>query len=152
MQLEEAIKQTRFDSEYHKLSINLTFTYNHFKDVLQTFFKEHDITMQQFNVLRILRGQYPNPVSTCDIRDRLIEKMSDTSRIVDRLSKSQLVYKSVNSVDKRLIDVIITEKGLILLKKIDQDFPNLLTHYQGITPEEAVILNMLLDKLVARKK
>lgn len=70
MHLEEAIKQTKFESEYHKLSINLTFTFNHFKDVLHDFFKRYDITMQQFNVLRILRGQYPNPVSTSDIRER----------------------------------------------------------------------------------
>jgi DNA-binding MarR family transcriptional regulator len=147
MKLEEAIRQGKFLNEWHKLSVNLTFTNHFFKEKLQDFFKRYGITMQQFNVLRILRGQFPNPVSTCDIRERLIEKMSDTSRIVDRLCKEQLVTKQINETDKRLIDVMVTEKGLALLQKIDQDFPSLLYPYQNLTPEEATELNRLLDKL-----
>lgn len=82
----------------------------------------------------------------------MIEKMSDTSRIVERLHKVKLAEKHPNPNDKRLIDVTITPKGLKLLKQIDGNFPELLSHYQGVSPEEATILNMLLDKLVNQKK
>lgn len=147
MRLEEEIKQVKFMDEWHKLSVNIVFTYSWAKEKLQSFFKEFGVTMQQFNVLRILRGQYPNPVSTSDIRERLLDKMSDTPRIVDRLLKENLVSKTINKSDKRLIDVVITEKGLELLKKIDVQFEKITADYKNLNENEAVQLNGLLDKL-----
>jgi DNA-binding MarR family transcriptional regulator len=147
MRLEDEIKQSKFESEWHKTSINLVFTYHWAKEKMQLFLKDFDITMQQFNVLRILRGQHPNPVSACDIRERLLDRMSDTPRIVERLCKEGLAQKTVSEVDKRYVDVLITKKGLALLRQIDEAFPELMTDYQRLSQEEAVVLNMLLDKL-----
>jgi DNA-binding MarR family transcriptional regulator len=147
MKLEDEIRQSHFENEWQKLSINLSFTYNWSKERLHSFFKEFGITMQQFNVLRILRGQFPKPVSSGDIRDRLIDKMSDTPRIIDRLCKEELVSKTVSETDKRFIDVLITPKGLDLLKLIDQNFDQMTDFYKNLTEEEARIVNMLFDKL-----
>lgn len=147
MKIEDEIKQKKFIDDWHKASINLIFTSNWLKEHHQRFFKPFDITMQQFNVLRILRGQYPNPLSTCDIRERLLDKMSDTPRIVNRLIKSGWVVKFTNSSDKRLIDVIITEKGLQLLNEIDAKMGELHNTMKTLTQEEAAQLSSLLDKL-----
>src|SRR5690606_3869380 len=96
------------------------YTYNWVLEKLKVFLAEDDITTQQYNMLRILRGSYPTPLSTLQIRDRMLDKMSDTSRIVDRLIKKGLVKKTVCSTDKRLVDVLITEEGQMLLNKLDQ--------------------------------
>jgi DNA-binding MarR family transcriptional regulator len=104
--------------------------------------------MQQFNILRILRGAV-TPISTLQIRERMIDKMSDTSRIVDRLVVKELVKKNICPSDKRLVDVSITSKGKKLLSKFDDtayingEFCNSLSSY------EAKELNKLLDKLRA---
>jgi MarR family 2-MHQ and catechol resistance regulon transcriptional repressor len=119
MKLEEAIQQTKFSSANQKITLTLIHTYNLFKDNLKNFFKPYGITLQQFNVLRILRGNYPEPYSTSQVRDRMLDKMSDASRIVDRLVKKDLVKRSVTKSDKRLVDVVISESGLKLLEKID---------------------------------
>ncbi|TAF65698.1 MAG: MarR family transcriptional regulator [Cytophagales bacterium] len=147
MRLEEEIKQTKFESEWHKLSVNIIFTYHWIKDHIHTFLKKHHITMQQFNVLRILRGQYPEPISTYLIRERLLDKMADVSRIVDRLEQQHLLTKKVSSDDKRFLDITITQKGLELLTVIDKDFPSLVHHYYALSEEEAKQANELLDKL-----
>ena len=119
MKLEEAILQTSFSSANQKITLNLIHTYNLFKDDLKNFFKPYGITSQQFNVLRILRGNYPEPYSTSQVRDRMLDKMSDVSRIVDRLVKKDLVKRSVTKTDKRLVDVVISDSGLALLEQID---------------------------------
>lgn len=147
VRIEDEIKQRKFVSEWHKLNVNLIYTYNWSKTALQTFFKRYGTTMQQFNVLRILRGQHPNPISTRDIQERLLDKMSDTPRIVQRLMRDGLVEKSTCNQDRRLIDVNITEKGLELLANIDRDFAEIEALYSNLSEEEAQQLNALLDKL-----
>jgi len=119
MKLEQAIQQSSFTSDDQKLTLNFMYTYNAFKENQKIFFEKYDITMQQFNVLRILRGNYPKAYTTSQIRDRMLDKMSDASRIVDRLVKKDLVDRKVNSIDKRLVDVVISDKGLKLLERID---------------------------------
>jgi DNA-binding MarR family transcriptional regulator len=146
MSIEQDINQSKFRSEYHKMTINLIYTYNWVMEQSRKFFEKADLTPQQFNILRILRGA-GQPLSTLQIRQRMLDKMSDTSRIVDRLVKKALVKKVVCKTDRRLVDVTISEKGMGLLEKLDafnDEMDNFLTN---ISPEEAKTLNQLLDKL-----
>ena len=109
-------------------------------------FERGDITPQQYNILRILRGA-KEPLSTLQIRQRMLDKMSDTSRIVDRLLKKELVKKVVCASDKRLVDVTITQKGLDLLTELDKFNDELDNVLCSISVEEVSTLNQLLDKI-----
>lgn len=146
MSIEDDIQQSKFNSEYHKMSVNLIFTYNWAMEKAKRFFEKADLTMQQYNILRILRGA-GKPLSTLQIRQRMLDKMSDTSRIVDRLLKKDLVEKVVCKNDRRLVDVTISEKGLTLLNKLDNHTHELDSHLTGISEDEARVMNQLLDKL-----
>ncbi|MEL6626097.1 MAG: MarR family transcriptional regulator [Bacteroidota bacterium] len=148
MRLEDAIKQkTPFRSPWAKATVNLIFTHNWLITRQKDLFKTFDITLQQYNVLRILRGQHPEPISTSEIRGRMLDRMSDVSRIVDRLVKKGLVSRKTCKSDKRLVDVLINDSGLDLLDQIDQydkDMDNMLG---ALTADEAEQLSTLLDKL-----
>ena len=146
MSLETDIQQTKFRNEYQKAAINLIFTYNWISEQNKKFFEREDITPQQFNILRILRGA-GKPLSTLQIRQRMLDKMSDTSRIVDRLIKKGLVKKVVCKSDRRLVDVSITDKGGELLAKLDLANDEMDEVLSKITIEEASTLNVLLDKI-----
>src|SRR5690606_2813648 len=106
MGIEQDILQAKFRNAHQKAFINILFTNSWLTERTKAVFAEEEITPQQFNILRILRGSYPNPLSTLQIRDRMLDKMSDTSRIVDRLIVKGLVKKSVSKTDRRLVDVI----------------------------------------------
>ena len=147
MGLEKDIQQFNFVSEKQKALINLLYTYGWVIEKIRDFLSKDDITHQQFNILRILRGSQPNPLSTLQIRERMLDRMSDTSRIVDRLVIKGLVKKSICSKDKRLVDVVITEKGQKLLKKIDTEVDHVASIMANLSDEEAIQLNDLLDKL-----
>ncbi len=127
--------------------INLLFTYGWVIEKIKNFVSQEDITHQQFNILRILRGAHPKPLSTLQIRDRMLDKMSDTSRIVDRLVLKELVEKRTSLQDKRLVDVTITEKGRALLARLDHASVELDAVMKNISEEEAEQLSSLLDKL-----
>src|SRR5689334_24548849 len=99
--------------------INLLYTYGCVIEKIKNFLSKDDITHQQFNILRILRGSHPEPLSTLQIRERMLDKMSDTSRIVDRLVAKGLVKKAICKDDRRLVDIMITEKGKKLLERLD---------------------------------
>ncbi|MHA4843068.1 MarR family winged helix-turn-helix transcriptional regulator [Flavitalea antarctica] len=146
MSLESDIQQTRFRNEYQKTVINLIYTYNWVSEQNKKFFEREDITPQQFNILRILRGA-GKPLSTLQIRQRMLDKMSDTSRIVDRLVKKGLVKKVVCKSDRRLVDVSISETGLELLEKLDQTSDEMDSVINKLSKEEAEKLNELLDKI-----
>lgn len=147
MKLEQELKTSNFASEWHRASLNIIFTAYWLNDKVRLLLKPYGITAQQFNVLRILRGQHPNPLSTNEIRDRMLDRMPDTSRIVDRLHKQGLLDRKVCKVDKRLVDVCITEAGLKLLAEIDEKAgPNITNSLYGLTEEEAKTLSNLLDK------
>ena len=146
MRLEDEIKQTKgFKSEHHKAMVNIMFTECWIRDKFSCTLKPFELTNQQYNVLRILRGSNPKPLSTSAIRDRMLDKMSDASRIVDRLFKKGWVSKETCGSDKRLVDVGITEEGLSVLDQIDKadGFNNIL---HSISEEEAAELNRILDK------
>ena len=146
MTLEKDINQQVFRSEYQKSMINLIFTFNWMNEKLNHYFEPFEITQQQFNILRILRGA-AKPLSTLQIRQRMLDKMSDTSRIVDRLMKKDLVKKVVCKTDRRLVDVTISDKGLSLLETLDSYNDELDNQLKGLSEEEAKTLNHLLDKL-----
>ena len=146
MSLENDIHQPKFRNEYHKMTVNLIYTYNWVIEHSRKFFDRADLTPQQFNILRILRGA-GQPLSTLQIRQRMLDKMSDTSRIVDRLLKKALVKKVVCKTDRRLVDVTISEKGLKLLEKLDEYSDEMDAFLQSISEEEAKVMNQLLDKL-----
>ena len=147
MRLEEAIKQKTFRSESQKLNVNFIYTYSWIINNQKPVFQQYGLTMQQYNVLRILRGNHPDPYSTHMIRDRMLDKMSDVSRIVDRLCKKGLVDSNQCSSDKRLVDVNITEKGLKLLKEMDKTVDLMERMFNNLSKEEQVKLNELLDKI-----
>lgn len=146
MGIEKDINQRKFNSEYQKAIINLIYTYNWTTERLRQFFDNEDITMQQFNILRILRGS-DKPLSTLQIRERMLDKMSDTSRIVERLLKKELVKKTPCKADKRLVDVTISDKGRKLLQKLDSYEPDFEKIVGALSEEDARTLNNLLDKI-----
>ena len=147
MRLEEAIQQENFKSDYQKAVVNIMYTYFSLKEKLSNRMNDYGITMQQYNVLRILKGQHPKGITTSDIRSRMLDKMSDASRLVDRLEKQQLVVKKVNPDDRRLVIVTITDAGLELLHKIDLEKGSIEGFSAALNLEEVAQLNVLLDKM-----
>ncbi len=147
MKLEQEIKQPKFRNDFHKLTVNIIYTYNWLVKGQMELFQKYDITGNQFNVLRILRGQYPNPATIFLLRERMLDKMSDASRLVERLRVKGLVKRELSSKDRRRVDVIITDKGLKLLANIDKLNYNFDAFFKRLTKVEARKLNDLLDKL-----
>lgn len=150
MSIEEDIQQKSFRSEYQKVVVNLIYTYNWVTERIRTILAHGNITEQQYNILRILRGAQ-KPLSTLQIRKKLLDKASDTSRIVDRMVLKNLVTKTVSTTDKRLVDISISEAGLELLSKLDAYNDEMDSIVHNITEEEARNLNMLLDKIREKK-
>jgi DNA-binding MarR family transcriptional regulator len=146
MSLEKDINQPKFRSEYQKATVNLIFTYNWMNEQMKAFFENEGLTSQQFNILRILRGA-GQPISTLQIRQRMLDKMSDTSRIVDRLILKGFVKKVVCKTDKRLVDVSITDKGKKILSKLDAKENDMDAIINSISESEAKTLNKILDKM-----
>lgn len=147
MRLEDEIKQKiPFRTAKERAMVNLLFTTNWMVGLQKQTFKPYGITLQQFNVLRILRGQHPEPISTSDIRERMLDRMSDVSRIVDRLVRKELVERKTCKADKRLVDVVITSQGLALLTETDPKI-DMQNFALGISEEQAEQLNDILDQL-----
>lgn len=146
MKLEEEIKQKKFKSEQQKLAINLVYTYNWINYNHQQWFKDKDITLQQYNVLRILRGQYPSVCNLKLIKERMLDRMSDASRIVEKLVSKDLVERKESPGDRRNVEIVITEKGLSLLGTLDfldEDYKQI---FKNLSMAEIKTLNLLLDK------
>ena len=151
MGIDKDIQQAKFRNIYQKAGINLIYTLGWLKDRTRPIFESEDITPQQFNILRILRGSYPQPLSTLQIRERMLEKMSDTSRIVDRLITKGLVKKLTCKTDRRLVDVVISDKGKKLLERLDARQDEMDGVLQNLTEKEAATLSDLLDKIRNRE-
>ncbi len=147
MKLEEAIKQKKFRNEYHKLAVNLIYTHGWFVEKQSRVFNDYGLTSTQFNILRILRGQHPKPASINLLKERMLEKMSDVSRLVDRLMKKGWVDRQICPEDRRRAEVIITQEGLELLSKLDKRDSEIDNIFKGVTKMEATSANELLDKL-----
>jgi DNA-binding MarR family transcriptional regulator len=147
MRLEEEIKQKEFKNEYSKGVVNLIYTFNWLDTQTRDFMKKYDITSQQFNILRILRGQQPAPSTINLLKDRMLDKMCDASRMVERLKTKLLVERRVCEKDRRAVAIFITKKGLELLAKIDKDMPDQEKLMKNLNPAEIKQFNILLDKL-----
>ncbi len=147
MRIEDEIKQMKFSSEYAKLLINLVYTGNRISFKTNEVLKEKNLTLQQYNVLRILRGQHPKPATVNMIIDRMLDKMSNASRIVDKLELKKLAQRTMNKEDKRCADVLITAKGLELLSELDEKVKMNEKSVIHLTLKEVKTLNDLLDKL-----
>jgi DNA-binding MarR family transcriptional regulator len=146
MSIEKDIQQQVFRNIYQKATVNIIFSAGWLSEHIRQFLEEEDITPQQYNILRILRGSM-KPLSTLQIRERMLDKMSDTSRIVDRLIKKGMAEKKVSSTDKRLVDVNISKKGLQLLERLDQKNDQLDHLLKNLSRTEIEQLNNLLDKM-----
>ena len=147
MGIEKDIQQLKFRNPRQKAGINLIYTLAWMREKTKAIFDSEDITPQQFNILRILRGSFPDPLSTLQIRERMLEKMSDTSRIVDRLIAKGLVKKITCKNDRRLVDVIITDKGKKMLERLDSRQDEIDGVLGNLSEKDANILSDLLDKL-----
>ena len=150
MGIGEDIKQSRFRHEWQKGMINLLYTYNWVSYSLRGYLDEYDLSHQQFNVIRILNGSHPTPLSTQEIRNRMLDKASDASRIVDRLIAKGLAIKKGCDKDKRLVDVTITDKGRDLVQILIEKEDAMIMEMMGnLSEADAHTLNELLDKLRA---
>jgi DNA-binding MarR family transcriptional regulator len=146
MQLKEAVKSSKFENVFQQALVNIFFTYHWSNQHVKEALAPYDITQQQFNVLRILRGQHPKPCTIRLVKSRILDKLSDVSRIVDRLVQKGYVQKNINDLDKRALDIVISKKGLKLLEKLDKEIDFSAFISPNLTEEEAVQLNHLLDK------
>ena len=147
MKIEQVINQTKpFSTAYEKLIVNMVYTNIWLATSQKEFFSKYGLTGKQYNILRILRGA-GEPISTSTIRSRMLEKMSDSSRIVDRLEKKELVTKTFCAHDNRKVDVSLTKEATLLLKKIDKTMPKWQGNFSNLTEKEANQLSDLLDKM-----
>lgn len=147
MRIDEEIQSSKFENNYHKVVINISYTYSWLNNQSRSLFEKNNITLQQFNILRILRGQYPNPATINLLKDRMVDKMSDASRIVDRLVQKGMVSRCTNTKDRRAVDIRISDQGLAILAKMDEEFKIKDLLQNNLTEEEADQLSNLLDKL-----
>ncbi len=147
MALEKDIQQTGFRSEYQKGLLNIFYTYSFLVSQVNESFKKYDITRQQYNVLRILRGQHPNHISVYTIRERMLDKMSDASRIVERLRLKGLISRKSAEKDKRAAAVTITEQGLALLESMEPEAKRMDSLLSNLSEKEVQQLNTFLDKI-----
>jgi DNA-binding MarR family transcriptional regulator len=146
MGIEQDIQQPNFRNEFQKMGINLLFTANWLNEQIGKILSEEGVTQQQYNILRILRGS-ATPLTTLKIRERMLDKMSDTSRIVDRLISKELVVKNTCEKDKRLVDITLSPKGLDLVDQLDQFNDRIDALLKGINASEAATMNQILDKI-----
>jgi len=145
--LKKDVFQHSFRNEYHKGIVNLVYTYGYVYTQLQKHFSEFDLTMQQFNILRILRGVYPHACTNSYIKERMLDKNSDVTRIINRLISNKLVARCSSTVDKRKVEISIQPKGLKLLEKIDLHSNKEDAILQSLTESEVTELNRLLEKI-----
>ena len=147
MILEKEINQKVFRNEYHKLAVNMYYTYIRFMQLQNRIFKRYGLTVAQFNILRILRGRHPQPASVNLLKERMLDKMSDASRLVDRLILKDLVERKICPNDRRKAEVLITPKGMSLLKELEIIEEKHKETFGNLSEEEVKKLNNLLDKM-----
>jgi len=147
MKLEEQIKQQKFRNQFHKLAVNIIFTHSRLMAHFMKIFDKYDITPNQYNILRILRGQYPKPATVNLLKERMLDKMSDASRMVERLRIKGFVERAQSVKDRRMADVIITDKGLKILEQIDMYNNEFDSFFTNLSEQEAESVNFLFDKL-----
>ena len=147
MEIGKEIKQAKFKSEHQKMIINLLFTSSWLSSKHASSLKPYGISVQQYNLLRILRGQHPKPATVNLLIDRMLDKNSNASRLVEKLRLKKLVERAICPEDRRAVNVVITKKGLDLLAELDIHEDNFIIELKNLSKKEAEELNLLLDKL-----
>jgi DNA-binding MarR family transcriptional regulator len=147
MSLEQDIQQERFINEFEKAAVNILFTSSWLYNLNLARLKPHDITPEQFNVLRILRGSHPKRLMLADITCRMLDKSSNATRLVEKLRQKGLVRREINEGNRRQVDISITDKGLAVLKRLDDEESTWIAKLKNITKTEAQEINRILDKL-----
>ncbi|MFA8341371.1 MAG: MarR family winged helix-turn-helix transcriptional regulator [Rhodothermaceae bacterium] len=147
MTLEEEIKQKKFLSPQIKAYLNIQFTGNWLSALSNKFFAKFELTNQQYNVLRILRGHSPIPLTLASIQGRMLDKSSNVTRLIDKLVKRGFVTSERNNENKRKVDILITPKGLEFMAEIDKELPEQENILAQLTDKEADLLNELLDRI-----
>ncbi len=147
MALEQDLKQEKFSNEFHKMAVNIMFTSSWLHNSNTARLKAHDITPEQYNVLRILRGSHPKKMMLSEITSRMIDKSSNCTRLVEKLRLKELVNREICEGNRRQVDISITNKALGVLKKIDKESDSWITALKNVTAAEAKELNRVLDKL-----
>ena len=146
MEIEKEVPPNYFRNNQHKALVNVLFTSSWITDKMKQLLEGYDLTPQQYNILRILHRS-ETPLSTLQIRERMLDKMSDTSRIVERLLKKELVNKEISRLDKRLVDVTISPKGVELLDQLEAKSTHIDSFSANLSELELNSLNILLDKM-----
>jgi DNA-binding MarR family transcriptional regulator len=145
--IEDAIQQKEFKNPFNKAVVNLLFTHSYLVTSQNSMLKPHDLSPEQYNVLRILRGQNGVPTTVSSIQDRMLNKMSNASRLVEKLKTKDLVRRDECPTDRRQVDILITEKGLQLLAVLEKQVDESHKSFLHLSEEEVIQLNDLLDKL-----
>lgn len=149
MALEDEIKQVKpFTNLAEKVVVNILYTNNYILSEQSKVLKKYDISSAQYNVLRILQGQKGNPIGINEIIDRMLDKMSNASRIVDKLEKKDLAVRTNNQKSRRSVNVSITQVGQKLLHEVNLEFEGFVA-VKNLDESEAETLNFLLDKIRA---
>ncbi|NBV14106.1 MAG: MarR family transcriptional regulator [Sphingobacteriia bacterium] len=146
MEIGEEIQQKKFSSAFQKATINILFTSSWLQLEQTHILREFDISPQQFNVLRILKGRHPEPGSVAIIQERMLDRMSNASRLVDKLEAKKLVVRKPCKEDRRQVNVSITEEGMALLLKVNEFIQIQEGRFNKLTEEEALLLSDLLDR------
>lgn len=148
MEIEKELKSTHSYSTYKKVKLNILFTRNRLTEQFQEILKPFDLSDEQFNVLRILRGQKGNPVNMCDIQERMLTKNSNTTRLIDKLIAKDMAVRKICPENRRKMEITITETGLDVLRKLDPFVENHIKNFtQNLSEKELETLNTLLEKL-----
>ncbi len=148
MKIEEAIQQKKFESEFQKAHINILFTANWLSQSLGPALEPLNLTWQQFNILRILRGMHPEPASVKVLTERMIDKMSNASRLVEKLKQKGMVERKACPADRRQVDIVLTDKGQEILEVASNGIAQMTQDtFASLTEEEGQTLNRLLDKI-----
>jgi DNA-binding MarR family transcriptional regulator len=146
IKIDEAIR-SRFRNDRQKAGINLIFTSNWFSDKISSLLKKFGITMQQYNILRITRGASPKPVTIKYIKERMLDKMSDVSRVVENLREKGLINRVECPEDRRNVNITLTDDGFNKLADIDTEIGLIDDIFSCLTDEEVILFNDILDKL-----
>lgn len=152
MSIESAIQQKRFKNHNEKVIVNLLYTHNYLSNHINCLLKTFDLSNEQYNILRILRGQSPEPATINTLIDRMIHDNCNASRLVDKLYNKQLLERRVNATDRRQVDVLISKKGEKLLIEIDEKLTPLMDEIVNLDKVEATMLSDLLDALRTTNK
>lgn len=147
MKIEDEIRQKPFKDAFSKAVVNLLYTHSYLVTQQSKIFKPHDLSPEQYNVLRILRGQHPDPITVSSIQDRMLNKMSNASRLVEKLKIKKMVERRECAEDRRQVDITITDKGLEILEKLEEEVKEFNKCILHLNKSEVEQLNELLDKL-----